>query len=64
MDPMTVIPADCHRDPHRGRTDDRIAALTRVIDWAEEEAAALDAQDAGICLQLARLALQARRGQT
>ena len=39
---------------------DRMDALTRVIDWAESEAAALNAPDAGICLQLARLALMAR----
>ena len=43
-------------DHHRDRMD----ALTRVIDWAESEAAALNAPDAGICLQLARLALIAR----
>jgi hypothetical protein len=45
------------------RIDDRRARLhrlTETIDWAESEAAALQAPDAGMCLQLARLALQAR----
>jgi hypothetical protein len=40
---------------------DRLAALARVLDWAEAEAAMLRATDASICLQLARLALEARR---
>jgi hypothetical protein len=40
---------------------DRLAALARVLDWAEAEAAILRATDASICLQLARLALEARR---
>jgi hypothetical protein len=39
--------------------DQRMRALTSVLDWAEGEAAALRATDVGICLQLARLALQA-----
>jgi hypothetical protein len=39
--------------------DQRMRALTTVLDWAEGEAAALRATDVGICLQLARLALQA-----
>ncbi len=39
---------------------DRFTALTEVIDWAETEAAALNAPDVGMCLQLARLALLAR----
>ena len=38
----------------------RIAALTRFIDWAEREAMAIGASDCGICLQLARVALQGR----
>lgn len=42
---------------------ERLALLNDVIDWAESEAAALDAVEAGICLQLARLALQTRRSQ-
>ena len=61
---MTAIPADLRHDLPTGHRDARIAALTRVLDWAEGEAAALHAIDAGICLQLARLALQAQRGQT
>jgi hypothetical protein len=40
----------------------RSARLTEVIDWAQAEAAELGAPDAGICLQLARLALQSRAG--
>lgn len=40
---------------------ERLAALARVLDWAEAEAALLRATDASICLQLARLALEARR---
>jgi hypothetical protein len=40
---------------------ERLAALARVLDWAEAEAAMLRATDASICLQLARLALEARR---
>ena len=46
------------------RTDDlraRLHRLTETIDWAESEAAALKAADAGMCLQLARLALMARQ---
>ena len=49
---------------HGAATEDaaaRLAALARVLDWAETEAALLRAPDAGICLQLARLALEARR---
>lgn len=42
---------------------DRLAVLSDVIDWAEREAVALNAVEAGICLQLARLALQTRRSQ-
>lgn len=38
----------------------RLQRLTEIIDWAETEATALDARDAGMCLQLARVALQAR----
>jgi hypothetical protein len=38
----------------------RIAALTRFIDWAEREAMSIGAPDCGICLQLARVALQGR----
>lgn len=40
---------------------ERLSALARVLDWAEAEAAMLRATDASICLQLARLALEARR---
>jgi hypothetical protein len=40
---------------------ERLSALARVLDWAEAEAAILRATDASICLQLARLALEARR---
>jgi hypothetical protein len=40
---------------------ERLSALARVLDWAEAEAALLRAPDASICLQLARLALEARR---
>ena len=39
----------------------RLHRLTETIDWAEREAAALKAPDAGMCLQLARLALMARQ---
>jgi hypothetical protein len=39
----------------------RLAALSRILDWAQSEAASLRAQDAGVCLQLARLALDLRR---
>ncbi|TVQ56362.1 MAG: hypothetical protein EA355_07130 [Rhodobacteraceae bacterium] len=39
----------------------RIAALVAFIDWAEREAADLDAPDCGVCLQLARMALSRRR---
>jgi hypothetical protein len=42
---------------------DRLTALTDILDWAEAEAAALNAPDAGMCLQLARLALMARTAQ-
>jgi hypothetical protein len=35
----------------------RVAALRRFIDWAEREAASLNAPDCSICLQLARVAL-------
>lgn len=41
--------------------DARIAALTRFIDWAEREAAELDAIECGMCLQLARVSLARRR---
>jgi len=36
----------------------RVAALRRFIDWAEREAASLNASDCSICLQLARVALE------
>lgn len=39
----------------------RLAALARMIDGAEREAASLGAQECAICLQLARVALQTRR---
>jgi hypothetical protein len=35
----------------------RVAALRRFIDWAEREAASLNAPDCSVCLQLARVAL-------
>lgn len=60
---MKLFQAESQCEGSPGHRDDRLAALTRVLDWAEGEAAALNALDAGICLQLARLALQARRGE-
>jgi hypothetical protein len=41
----------------------RLQALRRFLDWAEREAEALKATDAGVCLQLARLALDGARGR-
>ncbi len=38
----------------------RLAALMRVVDWAEREAATLGARECAICLQFARVALQSR----
>ena len=38
----------------------RERALTRFLDWAEREAAAIGAHDCGVCLQLARIALESR----
>jgi hypothetical protein len=52
-------PGALDADSHDER-DARIAALTRFIDWAEREAAELDAAECGMCLQLARVALTRR----
>lgn len=41
--------------------DARVAALGRFLDWAEREAADLQAADCGMCLQLARVALLSGR---
>jgi hypothetical protein len=41
--------------------DARLAALMRLIDWAEREAATLGVRECAICLQLARVALQSRQ---
>lgn len=60
MNAMMPPSLDDPTKPQALRHEDRLAALTEVIDWAEGECAALNAVDAGICLQLARLALQAR----
>ena len=43
-----------------GQTRD--GELGRFLDWAEREAASLGAHDCGVCLQLARIALESRRG--
>lgn len=50
-----------HGDAQEQERVARIAALTRFIDWAEREARSLNVNDAGICLQMARVALQTQR---
>jgi hypothetical protein len=42
----------------QGDRSDRLAALRRLLDYAEREAQALDARDCSTCLQLARVALR------
>lgn len=59
MRPMTFTPPMGPISGDGLPRDQRMRALTTVLDWAEGEAAALRATDVGICLQLARLALQA-----
>jgi hypothetical protein len=63
---MTVMTRDGGQGRVKGDGSlevERLTALTDIIDWAEAEAAALNAPDAGMCLQLARLALMARTAQ-
>ncbi len=56
---MTAL--DNAKDLTPEEADGRLAILARVLDWAEAEASRLRAPDAGVCLQLARLAVDARR---
>lgn len=60
MTPPTLSASDIVARAAGERSDERLSVLSDVIDWAESEAAALGAPDAGMCLQLARLALMAR----